>query len=94
MRNLSKNTLKRFISASANNGNKFLSNEKRFEVGRLHFQYGVKIEKSRGYEKLGNIGNVGKRFGVYISLIHPNKIPKAARKLIRFYEGYEKENNI
>jgi hypothetical protein len=92
MRNLSKNTLNRFISANVNNESKLLNNEKRLEVSRLHFQYGTKIEKSRGYEKVGILGNVGKRFGKYFVLtLNPNQVPKAARKLINFYRDYEKQ---
>ena len=92
MRNLSKNTLKRFISARANTNTTFLNTEARNEISRLYFQYGIKIEKSKGYERIGSIGNVGKRFGRFMVLtINPSEVPKSARKLINFYQDYEKQ---
>lgn len=92
MRNLSKNTLKRFISAKANTQIKFLNTETRDEVCRMYFHYGRKIEKSKGYERIGVLSEVGKRFGRFMVLtINPSEVPKAARKLINFYQDYEKE---
>jgi hypothetical protein len=92
MRNLSKNTLKRFISARTNTNTIFLNTETRNETNRLYFQYGIKIEKSKGYERMGSIGNIGKRFGAYTALtLRPYQVPKSARKLINFHQDYEKQ---
>ncbi len=95
MRNLSKNTIKRFISAKCNTKTTFLPQEAREQIMRTYFHYGRKIEKCKGYEKCGSFGNVGKRFGSYALLtINKNDVPKAARKLLNFYTDYEKENDI
>ena len=53
---------------------------------RTYFHYGRCIERSRGYEKCGLLGNVGKRFGTYTLLtINKKDVPKAARRLLNFY---------